>query len=206
MAVGAVPNTAGIGLEEAGVQLDRVRPHPGQPGRAHLDAVDLRGRRLQRLPAAGIRRLDAGTHGGLPRDGRRGHPDRAAQRDVEHLHAARGRDGRLVAEADRAGDRAGRDLQAAAAVEPARQDDGHQGRLREAVRAAPAREPSSAVSSSRPRRATSSCRSRSRSSTASRSTSSRAPSASTPRSRARSPTPPARCTSCTERPALASPR
>ena len=48
--------------------------------------------------------------------------------------AARDRDRRLVAEADRGRDRAGRDLQAPARVEPARQDDGDQGRLREDLR------------------------------------------------------------------------
>ncbi len=173
MAVGSVPNTDGIGLEEAGVQLtESGHIRVNRVARTSMP-VDLRGRRLQRLPAAGIRRLDAGAHRRVPRDGRRRVADRAAQRDVEHLHAARGRHRRLVAEADRGRDRAGRDLQAAARVEPARQDDGHHRRLREDLR------PHRIGHRHRRRRrrpegvATSSCRSRWRSSTGSPSISSR---------------------------------
>ena len=48
MAVGSIPNTAGIGLEEAGVRLDEPRLRRGRPGLAHLGARRLRGRRLHR--------------------------------------------------------------------------------------------------------------------------------------------------------------
>ena len=67
MAVGSVPNTADIGLEEAGVQLSESRPHPGQPRRPHVDAEHLRGRRLHDVPAARVGRVDAGPHRRLPR-------------------------------------------------------------------------------------------------------------------------------------------
>ena len=49
----------------------RERAHPGQPRRAHVDAEHLRRRRLHRLPAARLGRVDAGPHRRVPRDGRR---------------------------------------------------------------------------------------------------------------------------------------
>ena len=39
MAVGSIPNTAGLGLEEAGVTARRRRLHRGRPGLAHLGAA-----------------------------------------------------------------------------------------------------------------------------------------------------------------------
>ena len=44
LAVGSVPQTRGIGLEENGVELSRVRPRRRRPGVAHLGARGLRAR------------------------------------------------------------------------------------------------------------------------------------------------------------------
>ena len=67
MAVGSVPNTAGIGLEEAGVQLtesghirvNRVARTSMPNIYAAGDCTDVR--------AARLRRLDAGPHRRVPR-------------------------------------------------------------------------------------------------------------------------------------------
>ena len=71
MAVGSIPNTAGIGLEDAGVAAHRIGAHPGQPGRAHLGAEHLRRRRLHELLPARLRRVDAGPYRRVPRARRR---------------------------------------------------------------------------------------------------------------------------------------
>ena len=44
MAVGSIPNTAGLGFEEAGRPARQGRLHRGRPGVAHVGVVGLRGR------------------------------------------------------------------------------------------------------------------------------------------------------------------
>ena len=179
--------------------MTELGSHPGQPRRAHVGAQHLRGRRLHDLRAPRLGRLDAGPHRGVPRARRRRHPARAAPDHLEHLHRSRDRDGRLAGAGHRGRTRRRHRAQAAAGGEPAREDDGHQGRLREAASPARAAARSSAASSSARAPPSSSTRSRSPSNAGSRSTRSRACSPSTRRCRAASPTRPVRCTSCDHR-------
>ena len=109
------PNTAGIGLEEAGVQLtESGHIRVNRVARTSMPSVYAAGDCSDFLPLASVASMQGRT-AVFHAMGDAVNADRAAQRDVEHLHAARGRDRRLVAEADRDGHRAGRDLQAAAA-------------------------------------------------------------------------------------------
>jgi pyruvate/2-oxoglutarate dehydrogenase complex dihydrolipoamide dehydrogenase (E3) component len=69
LCLGSIPNTAGIGLEEAGCGGQRERPHQGGRCFPHHRSQHLRGRRLHRRPAAGLRRGNAGPHRGCPLHG-----------------------------------------------------------------------------------------------------------------------------------------
>ena len=74
LALGSVPNTADLGLEEAGVATDDGRLHHRRPGLPHLRPGRVRRRRLHRRPHARLGRRHAGPdrHVALPR--RRGRP------------------------------------------------------------------------------------------------------------------------------------
>ena len=62
LAVGSVPQTRGIGLEEVGVELDGSGPRRRRPRLAHLGARHLCRRRLHRGAPPGVGRGHAGTH------------------------------------------------------------------------------------------------------------------------------------------------
>ena len=135
MAVGSVPNTEKIGLEKAGVQLtESGHIRVNRVARTSMPSIYAAGDCSDFLPLASVASMQGRT-AVFHAMGDAVSPDGAAQRDIQHLHPARDRDRRLVAEADRGRPRPGRHLQAAARIEPARQDDGHQGRLREDLRA-----------------------------------------------------------------------
>ena len=74
MAVGSVPNTAGLGLAEYGVELGRRRLRDGRPGLPDQRARHLRRRRLHRRAAAGQRRRHAGPDRDVARARRGGPP------------------------------------------------------------------------------------------------------------------------------------
>ena len=117
MAVGSIPNTAGIGLEEAGVQLtDSGHIRVNRVARTSMPTIYAAGDCTDFLPLASVASMQGRT-AVFHAMGDAVIADRAAQRDVEHLHAARDRDRGVVAEADRGRDRAGRHLQAAAGIQ-----------------------------------------------------------------------------------------
>ena len=62
LALGSVPNTADLGLKEAGVELDDARVREGRPGVPHVRLRRLRRRRLHRRPDARVRRGAAGPY------------------------------------------------------------------------------------------------------------------------------------------------
>ena len=95
LAVGSIPSTAGLGLEEAGVRLRHERPRRRRPGVAHLGPRRLRGRRLHRRHAARLRRRDPGPHRDGARARRRRRAARPQARLGEHLHRAGDRHRRL---------------------------------------------------------------------------------------------------------------
>ena len=72
LAVGSIPQTAGLGLAEAGVALGARRPRPGRPRLTDVRPRHLRGRRLHRGAAPGVRRGDAGPGRHVARPRRRG--------------------------------------------------------------------------------------------------------------------------------------
>ena len=130
----------------------RERAHPGQPRRAHLDAEHLRRRRLHRRscrspPSPRCRAArpcsTRWATSSNPPELRNITSNIFTQPEIATVG--------WTAEGDRGGRRARRRLQAAARVEPARQDDGHPRRLREALRPQRLRHRSSAASSSRRR-------------------------------------------------------
>ena len=72
LALGSVPNTADLGLEEAGVVAQRRRLRQRRPGLAHVGPRRLRRRRLHRRPDAGLGRGDAGPDRDVALPRRRG--------------------------------------------------------------------------------------------------------------------------------------
>ncbi len=144
LAVGSVPQTAGLGLEEAGVALGPRRARPGRPGVAHVGPRDLRRGRLHRGAAAGLGGRDAGQGGDVARPRRRRGAAEPAGRERQHLHRPRDRDGRRLPARHRRGRHRGPLGHAAAGHQPPRQDAEHAGRLRQAVRPATAATSSSA--------------------------------------------------------------
>ena len=101
LALGSVPNTADLGLEEAGVVLK-------DGGFVNVDRVSrtsargrVRRRRLHRRADARQRRGDAGPDRDVALPGRRGPPARPQEGVVQRVHRAGDRDRRLVAAGDR---------------------------------------------------------------------------------------------------------
>ena len=135
LAVGSVPNTAGLGLEEAGVELSRLRAHPGRPGLAHLASAA--STRPATAPACCPSRPSPPCRDASPCAHALGDavsPAQPARRRRQHLHRARDRHRRLQPERRRRG-RADVDVvMLPLAPQPARQDAGHQRRLRQALR------------------------------------------------------------------------
>ena len=94
MAVGSLPNTEGLGLEEAGVELTKSGHIEVDRVSAHLGARRLRGRRRHRRAAAGLGGRDAGPDRDVPRARRGGVADQPQAGLVQHLHQPRGGHGR----------------------------------------------------------------------------------------------------------------
>ena len=80
LALGSVPNTDDLGLEEAGVADRRRRLHHRRPGLAHLRARRVRRRRLHRRADARLGGGDAGPDRDVALPRRRGDPARPRAR------------------------------------------------------------------------------------------------------------------------------
>jgi pyruvate/2-oxoglutarate dehydrogenase complex dihydrolipoamide dehydrogenase (E3) component len=127
MAVGSIPNTSGMGLEEAGVKLaDGGQVKVDRVSRTSAPGVYAAGDCTGVLALASVAAMQG-------RIGRRGAAAQPEDRRGQRLHRPGDRRGRL--QRRRRGVREdGRGLrQAAAARQPARQDAGHPRRFREAV-------------------------------------------------------------------------
>ena len=89
LALGSIPNTEGLGLEDVGVRLDdggfiKVDRVSRTTARGHLCR-----RRLHRRPDAGLGRRAAGPHRDVAPAGRRSAPARSRQGLQQRLHLAR---------------------------------------------------------------------------------------------------------------------
>ena len=87
LALGSVPNTSGLGLEEAGRPARRRRLHLRRPGLAHHGAWRVRRRRLHRGPDARLGRRHAGADRHVALPGRQGVPARPHPGLLERLHS-----------------------------------------------------------------------------------------------------------------------
>ncbi len=88
MAVGSVPNTEHIGLEEAGVRLELRRLRRGRQGLAHLDPRRLRRRRLHRRAHARLGRRAPGPDRDAAHARRRGPAAEPARGRGQCVHRA----------------------------------------------------------------------------------------------------------------------
>jgi NAD(P)H dehydrogenase (quinone) len=96
MAVGAIPNTTGLGLEEAGVRLNEsghvIVNKVARTSRANVYAVG----DCSTASATGIGFSDDGTNCRLPHDGRCLHANQIEKRGLQRFHRTRDCLGRLV--------------------------------------------------------------------------------------------------------------
>ncbi len=125
MAVGSIPNTADMGLEEAGVALGQGGECHRRPGVADVGAKCLRRGRLHWRAVAGQRCRDARAHRDVARARRRGDAARLAQCVRQRVYGARDRQRGVESGVYRCGGDPGADGQAAAGDQCARQDAGH---------------------------------------------------------------------------------
>ena len=100
MTVGTVPNTAGLNLEQCGVERQGVRAHRRRPGLPDVGVGHLRRRRRHRRLPAGLGRGDAGPDRDVARARRGGHPDPAEDRRRQRLHPPGDRHRRRAGEVD----------------------------------------------------------------------------------------------------------
>ena len=124
LALGSVPKTSDLGLEESGVHLDDHGLHRRGPGVPHHRPRGVRRRRLHRRPDARLRGGDAGPDRDVALPGRRRHPARPRPGVVQRLHRARDRHRRLHPEGGRRGRHAGRGRDPAAQWQRPREDAG----------------------------------------------------------------------------------
>ena len=104
MAVGSIPNTAGIGLEEAGVQMtESGHIQVNRVARTSVPNIYAAGDCTTFVPLASVASMQGRT-AVFHALGRRRHPAGAPPHRLEHLHRARDRDGGLAGEGHQGAD------------------------------------------------------------------------------------------------------